>query len=164
MKGRMDLNDRFDSKETVFVKKLLQRELERKVRKKLVDFLFKKYVTKDEEEFSKKLYLSLDEIKEMKNSGMAFGSHCYSHEWLDILEENELNFEFERGIEFLKTINCKNKIMCFPYGCYDENILEKMEKFKFDAAFNTEIGNNILDEKIKFKLKRFDCNDFKKCY
>ena len=76
------IKNRFDSKEIMFIKKLLQKGLPRELRSKIVDILFKKFVTNNEEKFSKNLYLSIDEIRQMKQSGMNFGSHSYSHYWM----------------------------------------------------------------------------------
>ena len=54
--SKLAFKGRFDSEEIIFIKRLLQIELEEKVRKLITDELFKKYVTKDEKSFSKELY------------------------------------------------------------------------------------------------------------
>jgi hypothetical protein len=51
---------RFDTKEVIFIKKILQRELPLGLRNEITTNLFKKFVTKDESKFSEKLYMSLE--------------------------------------------------------------------------------------------------------
>ena len=88
------MNDRFDTKELSFIKKLLQFILPRNVRNQTNNYLFKKYVTKDFEEFRKKLYLSEKHINEMINCGMHFGSHSTNHEWMQYLSKDDQEKKF----------------------------------------------------------------------
>ena len=59
---------RFDTNEVIFIKRMLQRELPEELRNKIVDFLFQKYVSKDEGSFSRELYMNIDQLKCMKKS------------------------------------------------------------------------------------------------
>ena len=79
-KSRFIVPDRFDSKNVVFVKSALQKGLPKEARNFFSDLLFQKYVTKNKIAFSKRLYLSKKEIKEMVEWGMYFGSNGFSHE------------------------------------------------------------------------------------
>ena len=139
---------------------MLQKGLPLKIRSKLVDHLFKKYVTENEKDFSKKLYLSMNEINKMKNSKMVFGSHGYSHYWLATLTENELNIELKNNEKFLKKISGKYNIICYPHGSYNKLVIKKINELDFKFGLTTEVGDAILNNKNKFNLKRFDCNDF----
>lgn len=154
--------NRFDSKEIIFIKRILQRKLPAKLRKKITGELFEKFVSKDENAFSRNLYLSKDEISEMKENGMYFGSHAFSHEWLTHLESEELEKELELSYNSYLKIN-PNKdtwIMCYPYGNYNDIIIEKIKEKKFKVGLTTEIGDAILNKENAFTLKRFDTNDF----
>jgi peptidoglycan/xylan/chitin deacetylase (PgdA/CDA1 family) len=152
--------NRFDPKEIIFVKKLLQKGLPSEFRENLVDQLFTKYVTDNEQSFSEKLYLSMDDIYKMKKDGMVFGSHGYSHYWMDTLDENELIQEFSRNKEFLSKISGDNLLLCYPHGGYNDLVMKKLEENNFQFALTTEVGDAKLDGESRFKLKRFDCNDF----
>ena len=154
------IKSRFDSEEIMFIKKLLQKGLPLELRNKIVNELFKKFVTNDETEFLKKLYLSMNEISEMKKAGMIFGSHSYSHYWMAALNESELNQEFHDNEEFMKDISGEFLTMCYPYGSYNELVMKKLVQNNFQIALTTEVGDTVLDNDNRFKLKRFDCNDF----
>ncbi|MBM3911351.1 MAG: polysaccharide deacetylase [Thaumarchaeota archaeon] len=153
------VESRFDSKDVRFIKNLLQKGLPHELRTKLIDHLFKRYVTNDEESFSKKLYLSLDEIGKMKNAGMTFGSHSYSHYWLSTLTERELTKELDDNLGFLEKIRGDYLGMCYPHGSYNDLVIQKMDEYSFQFGLTTEVGEAILDNENRFKLKRFDCND-----
>jgi peptidoglycan/xylan/chitin deacetylase (PgdA/CDA1 family) len=154
--------NRFDTKEVIFIKRILQRALPHQLRAQIVDYLFKKFVTEDEKSFSDELYLSYDDIREMTESGMYFGSHGYSHEWLTYLNETDLNLELKKMFEFNVKINNNNDdmIMCYPYGNHDENLIKKLIDQGYKAGLTTIVGDSILDMKNAFLLKRYDTNDF----
>ena len=156
--------DRYDSKEIVIVKRWLQRDLPPELRKKCIDELFKKYVTEDEKTFSMNLYLSFGEIREMIDSGMYFGSHGYSHDFLSYLSEQELDLELKNSMSFYHKINHNNNelIMCYPYGDYNETIIKKLKNLNFKAGLTVDLGDAILTRENSFKLKRYDANDFPK--
>ena len=75
---------------------MLQRELPKKESEKILNELFEKYVTNNEKSFSKKLYLNFDDINEMKDDGMYFGAHTFSHKWLTSLTHIELEKEINK--------------------------------------------------------------------
>jgi len=152
--------NRFDPEGIIFVKKLLQKGLPSEFRENLTDQLFTKYVTNNEQNFSEKLYLSMNDIYKMKKDGMVFGSHGYSHYWMDTLDENELTREFSRNKEFLSKISGNNLLLCYPHGAYNDRVMKKIQESNFQFALTTEVGDANLDGENQFKLKRFDCNDF----
>jgi peptidoglycan/xylan/chitin deacetylase (PgdA/CDA1 family) len=154
--------NRFDTKEVIFIKRILQRELPLQLRTKIVDYLFKEFVSTDEKLFSEELYLSHDDIRHMQESGMYFGSHGYSHEWLTYLNDVDLNLELDKTLEFYSKINKNNDslIMCYPYGNYNDNLIEKLVMRGYKAGLTTDVGDAVLDAKNAFLLKRYDTNDF----
>jgi peptidoglycan/xylan/chitin deacetylase (PgdA/CDA1 family) len=159
--SKLSTIDRFDSPQIMFIKKILQRELPRKFRHELVSELFNKLVSDDEESFSRNLYLSLDEIKEMNENNMEFGSHSHSHEWLSFLSENELIDELLKSKLFLTKIGLQDDLtLCYPYGNYNENVKNQAKKMNFKLGYTTEFGDSKLSESECFTLKRLDTNDF----
>lgn len=158
---KLAISSRFDTGEVIFIKRILQRELPIKVRTDITNELFKKYVTTNESEFSKELYLSLDEIDEMRENGMYFGSHGYSHQWLSYMSEENLNTELEKSVKFCERISPNaEKIMCYPYGDYNEFVLNKIKNFGFIGGLTTKTGDVELNDKNLFILNRYDTNDF----
>ena len=158
---KLAVPNRFDSAEIIFLKRILQRELPYDIRKTITSELFERYVSNDERDFSKQLYLSFDEINEMVESGMYFSSHGYSHEWLSYLSQEMLEKEIKDSVVFCKKVNPdKEQIMCYPYGNFDLMVVEKIKKYNFQAGLTTEVGDAELNENNRFKLKRYDTNDF----
>ena len=156
------IQNRFDTKEVIFIKRILQRELPLKLRNEITDFLFKKFVTENEPEFSEKLYMSLQEMKEMSESGMVFGSHSHSHEWLSHIENKKLINEIESSKIFCHKINSKNDemIMCYPYGDYNSQVIKEISNRGFKAGLTTKVGDAEISKECIFKLNRYDTNDF----
>ncbi len=154
--------DRFDTKEVVFIKRILQRDLPKKLRTEIINCLFEKFVTSDEKTFALELYLSLDEIKEMRESEMYFGSHAYSHEWLGRLSTQQIQLEIERSLKFYSNFIGKTNdiIMCYPYGNYNADVINQLKNKGFKAGLTTEVGDAILNRDNAFTLKRLDTNDF----
>ncbi|MCV0393568.1 MAG: polysaccharide deacetylase family protein [Nitrosopumilus sp.] len=158
-KKKLSTTDPFDDPETVLIKRILQFGLAMNARKQFIDDLFFKYVTKDEKSFSKELYLSMDDIHEMKEGGMYFGSHAYSHEWLEF---THLKNELEKTIRSYSKINPdKNSwMMAYPSGSYNPTVIDEIKKLGFRAGLIFEQKEAILDKDHAFILNRFDTNDF----
>jgi len=153
---------KYDNEHVFLIKRLLQKSLPAKARKYFVDYLFKKYVTDDEKSFSEDLYLSMNDIKEMKENGMYFGSHGYSHEWFENLEEKQLDLELKKSLKFLGNIN-ENKetcIMCYPYGGYNDLTIKKIKIQGYKAALSVTVGDTVLVQENAFTLYRYDTNNF----
>jgi len=153
---------RFDSKEIIFIKRMLQREFPQHVRDKIINELFKKHVQQSELEFSENLYLSYDNIKEMQGEGMNFGSHAYTHNWLSEMKNKELEEEIKKSKMFLKKISNKNidMIMCYPHGDYSKEVIAELRKSGFVAGMTIDIGDAIIEKNEAFSIRRYDTNDF----
>ncbi len=156
------VSNRFDSKEVIFIKRILQRELPLLLRTEITDLLFKKFVTNNEQKFSENLYMSIDEMKEMSESGMIFGSHSHSHEWMSHLSHSDLINEIEHGKKFCQEIDKKNNelIMCYPYGDFNDEVIEEVSKRGFKAGLTTNVGDAEISKNTIFRLNRYDTNDF----
>ena len=155
---------RFHTKEQVFIKHLLQKELVPELRGLMLMRLFSKYVTSDEAAFASELYMNMHEIKELKNAGMYVGAHGYNHYHFTHLSNDEKLKEIALSIDFLKKIDSFTDgwVMCYPYGAYDDETLEilKARKCNLGLTINTGIAN--LTKENAFTLERFDTNDFPK--
>ena len=155
---------KFDSAEIIFIKRLLQVELEEELRKKITNSLFEKAVDTDQESFSKELYMSVDQIKEMHHNGMHIGSHGYDHYWLNSLRPEKQRQEIEKSLEFLKEIeiDMQSWTMCYPYGGYDQSVIEILKEYNCKLALTTEVNIANLSSHGRFELPRLDTNDIPK--
>jgi len=158
------VKSRFDSAEIIFIKRLLQVELAEDVRKLITDELFKKYVTKDEKSFSKELYMDLDQIKFLCQNGMYIGSHGFDHYWLNKLSAERQESEINASLEFLGLVNAptENWAMCYPYGAYNDSLIEILKKKGCAMGFTTDMNIAKITKDNAFTLPRLDTNDFPK--
>jgi peptidoglycan/xylan/chitin deacetylase (PgdA/CDA1 family) len=160
--SKLSKPNRFDSGDTIFIKRILQRNLPRKLREKIVSDLFIKHVTEDLNSFREEIYLNKDEINEMAENGMYFGSHGHSHEWYTQMNEIQLKNELKTSFNFCSKINYNENrlIFCYPYGNYNEQVVENVSKMGFVAGLTTDVGNAELESNCAYTVKRYDTNDF----
>lgn len=156
--------DRYDNRETIFVKRLLQVELKEEIRNKLTDELFLKFVGVDENSFSRELYMNIDQIKCMRRNGMHIGNHGYDHYWLNSLSKEKQTEEINKSLEFIKLIggDINNWTMCYPYGAYNDDTIDIIKKRGCKLAVTTKVDIADLSKYDKLELPRLDTNDFPK--
>ena len=159
--------DRFDTKEVLFFKRLLQVELPEKLRNVMTDELFVKIVGIDERAFSRELYMSIDQIVSMVDCGMHIGSHGYDHYWLSSLPREKQEYEISKSIEFIGMVggDPKNWTICYPYGDYNQDTIDLLKQHGCKMGLCTQVDIAKLGSDIKdtiFKLPRLDVNDLPK--
>lgn len=164
---RYAVANRFDPKEVIFVKRLLQVALPEELRKIITNELFEKNVGMDESMFSRELYMSLDQIKCMVDCGMHIGSHGYDHYWLNSLSVEKQQFEIEKSIDFIKSVggDINNWTIGYPYGVYNDDTIALLKRYGCRMGFTTKIGvaDLSVDEKdALYKIPRLDVNDLPK--
>ena len=162
--SKLAVQNRFDSKEVIFIKRLLQVELPEELRKKIVKKLFLHFVTDNEKSFAKEIYMSMDQIKCLKNSGMYIGGHGYSHCWLNYLSESKQRIEIDKTLEFLDIIgsDVSNWIMCYPYGGYNESLISILKEKNCKLGITTQVDIAQIEELSRYRLPRLDTNDLPK--
>ena len=155
---------RYDSKYVRYFKEVIQNLKRDKLKNKILKILFKKYIEIDFESFSKSLYLSKMDIKELKKNGMYIGGHGYTHQRLEYLNQSMQIREINKTINFLNSINSPkdNWIMCYPFGSYNSTTIKLLKKKKCIAGMTVKVGKNKINNLNLYELKRFDTNDFKK--
>ena len=159
---------RFDKKEVIFIKRMLQVVLPEDYREKLVDLLFKKYICSignkiiSERAFWEELYLTPDQIRLMEKLGMHIGFHSHNHVWLNSLSKEEQESQIKSSINYFKEIgiNTEKMTISYPYGGYNEDTIELMKKYKIPLGFTTEVKKVDLKISDCLKLPRMDTNDF----
>jgi peptidoglycan/xylan/chitin deacetylase (PgdA/CDA1 family) len=153
---------RYDSKEVIYIKRLLQHALPKTIRNKVTTVLFEKYVGLNQTDFAEELYMSVAEVKELVNLGMYVGSHGYQHLWLNKESGIVQKSEIDLSIKFLSFVGSttENWIMCYPFGAYNDKTIDILSNAKCAVAVTTEVGKAYLGTHHPLKLPRFDTNDF----
>lgn len=164
---RLAVANRFDSKEVVFIKRLLQVALPEQLRRDLSTKLFERSVGMDESVFSRELYMSIDQIRCMVDCGMHIGSHGYDHYWLSSLPKDKQEFEIAKSLEFLDMVGADTKkwTICYPYGDYNDDTISLLKQHGCQMGFTTKVA--VADLKADgsdalYKLPRLDVNDLPK--
>lgn len=158
------VKSRYDSAEVMFVKHMLQRDLPEELRNTITDELFKKFVSNDEEAFSKELYMSIDQITCLQRNGMYIGSHGFDHYWLDSVPIDKQREEIDLSLKFLRNVGSETErwIMCYPYGAYNDSLLSLLQKRNCLAGLTTNVGIADLKQDNPLTLPRLDTNDLPK--
>jgi hypothetical protein len=152
---------RFDNKDTVFIKRLLQHKLDENLRNFITDDLFRKFISISERAFSKELYMNMTQVKLMKNHGMYFGIHGYDHYWLGLLDDESMKRDVDMALDvFDEVLDKDNWVMCYPYGSYNTETLEYLRSIKCSLGFTTEVAVARFPTDKYLELPRLDTNDF----
>lgn len=155
------VENRFDSKETIFVKRILQTVLPEKLRNKISSDLFEKYVGISEEKLAYELYMNADQIRMMKRHGMFIGLHGYDHYWLGNLPKDEMMSDVDNAMEALREfIDKKAWVMNYPYGSYNQDVVQYVKSKGAVLGLTTEVRVAEIRVDNRFTLPRLDCNDF----
>lgn len=153
--------NRFDSKETIFVKRMLQTVLPEKLRNQISSDLFEKYVGVSEETLAYELYMTEEQIRTLKRHGMYIGIHGYDHYWLGNLEAKKMQADIDQALSVMSPFIDNNEwVMNYPYGSYNEKVIEYIKQRGAAIGLTTEVGVAELDVNSAYKLSRLDCNDF----
>ena len=160
---KLAVANRFDCKEVIFLKRLLQVELPEPIRSTIINQLFTQYVTNDESAFSRELYMSEDQLRCMQRNGMIIGSHGYDHFWLGSLTKEEQLSELTKSVDFLKGLGVDIRTLSigYPYGSHNEDTLDIARGFGFKLGFTTKVDVASTADGC-LMIPRLDTNDFPK--
>lgn len=101
-------------------------------------------------------FLNLDEIKEMKESGIFdFDSHSASHFSFRSTNENKIKDELNQSLQKIKEIfpDKKEFGFCWPKGHFSDTAMKIIKNSEYSFAFSTIDGINYDD---LFKIYRID--------
>ena len=90
---------RYDCREIIFVKRILQTVLPERLRNQISSDLFEKYVGILEENLAYELYMTEEQIRTLKKHGMYIGCHGYDHYWLGNLTSEKMKEDIAKGLE-----------------------------------------------------------------
>lgn len=103
--------------------------------------------------------MSFEEAKEMQDSDWEIGSHTLSHLNLIVLSDKEMKEELEKSKEILEDKGFEIETIAFPFGSYNEKVIEETKKYysasrPMEDGFNS-IGNpNFYNLKSKWIMKK----------
>lgn len=159
---KLAVANRWDSKEIIFVKRLLQNYLPELIRNEIVDKLFVEKVGVPESHFSEKLYVNMEQVLEMKANGMYFGIHGDGHYWLNHLVEEDMKKDIDYSLEFFKYVVDKEYlVMNYPYGGYNDAVADYARSIGCKAGLTVEARVAHIKKDKKMLLPRLDTNDFR---
>ena len=153
--------NRFDSKEVIFIKRILQTALPEQLRKIISSELFEQYIAFPEDKFARELYMNYDQIRYMKRAGMFIGCHGYDHYWMANLSEAELKQDIDHGLETIdEFIDQNNWVINYPYGNYSDSVCQYVRSKGAKVGLTTEVRVARIGIDHPLQLPRLDCNDF----
>jgi peptidoglycan/xylan/chitin deacetylase (PgdA/CDA1 family) len=153
---------RYDSLDTKKLKYLLNFILDKSLKNKIIDEIF--LTLTNEKEFSKKLYMSIDDIKKLHKFGY-LGTHSDLHLPLATLSKEEIKNDINNSLDFLYKDCAISNIdsISYPYGgvkAVDEKVIEVSKDIGFRFGLTMFRGiNDLEDLKNPLMLKRVDTND-----
>lgn len=153
--------NRWDSAETIFIKRLLQTYLPEQLRNRVTGEMFDEIVGIPESQFVKKIYLTMNQIQEMKDGGMFFGLHSRDHSWLNQIPLEQAKEEIQSCKQFFSNVidpNCW--VMNFPFGGYSDELIDYIKGEGCALGLSVEARMATLAQKELYTLPRFDTNDF----
>jgi len=152
---------RYDTGDTMYVKRMLQFALPEAERARIVHSLFSKFVTADERAFADELYATQANWREMIEAGMTVGGHGFAHCWLNKLTPEAQRDEISQSHDWLNALGaCREHfVFCYPYGGYNQHTKEILQERGCAAAFTTKIGLATVENDGMLDLQRLDTND-----
>ena len=155
------VDSRFDDKNTIFVKRMLQTVLPERLRGIIADNLFEKYVGISQEKLAYELYMTEDQIRMMHRHGMFIGLHGYDHYWLANLPQQQMEQDICNALDALdEFIDRKRWVMNYPYGDYNDSVIDYVRSRGACIGLTTDVRVADLAADGPFTLPRLDCNDF----
>ena len=153
--------NRFDTAETVFIKRMLQTALPERLRGIISTNLFREFVGVEEKKFARELYMNYDQIRMMKDAGMYIGLHGYDHYWLGNLPKEQMEADVKKALEVLDGIIDRDRwVMNYPYGSRNSETIDFIRSYGCRLGLTTEVRVADLDIDGAFELPRLDTNDF----
>jgi peptidoglycan/xylan/chitin deacetylase (PgdA/CDA1 family) len=109
-------------------------------------------------------HLSWDGVRELREGGIAFGSHTVSHRQLRILSRAEIEYEIKKSKEVIeKDLGQNVESFCYPYKFMEQakEFVRMMKTVLIDAGYEsavtTRIGTANTEDDV-FALKRIPVN------
>lgn len=105
-------------------------------------------------------YMTKWQVIELIRQGLHAGSHTVNHADLPSLSEGAMEGELVlaeqriQGLWDLAGVQRPVKVFAYPYGRFDNAVIQVLQSLQYDAAFTT-IGNSLHSPRERFTLGRF---------
>ncbi len=103
--------------------------------------------------------MSWEEMKEMSQAGMVFGSHSIFHPYLDKLSDENLKKEVEDSKKLLEEkLGKKVDYIAYPAGMYNNKVIEAVKAAGYQAALGVY---KVIEQSSKYRwsIRRFHADD-----
>ena len=99
--------------------------------------------------------MNWQEVKEMSENGISFGSHSSTHRMLPDLPDEEVQKELKDSRSAIAERKVNGiPVFCYPGGVYNPLMLEQVKKAGYEAAVTTRFGLEDCHPSDLFQLKR----------
>ena len=84
------------------------------------------------------------------------------HYWLNRISREQQKKDIQDSLAFLESVGASTNswVMCYPYGAFNDDTLSILKKFGAAIGVTTEVRKADLLVDSRYKLPRFDTNDF----
>ena len=104
-------------------------------------------------------YMSWDQIRELKSSGVTIGSQTKSHKHLPLISIEDAKQEIDKAnVRIKRELGLRPELFAYPYGEYNLSVRELIIDRGFRAAF-TQSSGALHSYTDKFSLPRFALNE-----
>lgn len=98
--------------------------------------------TENDEQFPVSL-MSVENIREMRQGGIEFGSHCLEHVHLDRLTTDAILPQLQSSKKTLESITGESVLsVAYPYGAYNQDVLKAAHQTNYSYGVTTRPGIN----------------------
>jgi peptidoglycan/xylan/chitin deacetylase (PgdA/CDA1 family) len=133
------------------------RLIPREISERVMDELFHERVSPDEAGFIRDLYLSTDQIVELRRRGHAIAGHSISHPSLPQLDEAEQEREIAAAVDWLgELLGEPLAWFNYPYGDHDERSERVCERLGLEIAYSTRPPADWVSAENRFRVPRVD--------
>ena len=110
----------------------------------------------DVDKVSEKQLMSISEIKLWIKNGMKIGSHSKNHRKLTLIDKNEMIHEIcYSKLDLERITESKVDTFCYPYGIYDEKIVDEVKKH-YNYALTTKRSRYDKKKHTQYLIPRID--------
>lgn len=107
-------------------------------RDEIITYLENEFFPSKNHEANSRLFLSWEEMKEMHNNGITFGSHTHTHPVLTEMSDEEVTQELTISKRLIREgIGAEVKAFSYPDGWFDGRVKQLVIKAGYECAFQT---------------------------
>lgn len=105
-------------------------------------------------------YLTKDDVAQMREAGIEFGSHTHTHPRLTRLESDEVRQELETSRDILRSeFHIEPRWFCYPYGNFSRRIADLVKEAGYQGALSTIRDNRVRPEQLYWMPRVMVMND-----